>query len=204
MVWKFSKVPFQHNSSLAFSVKLTWFSCRRCGVDVVGKEVDVVTFKLTFGVSFGELVTSDWRGFVAFTEVVKSISSAFIVSQFNSVPPAAFQALYFSINRGSKRDTRYWILITVRWICTSCFKSKKKKKKKISDKDLWVKVPNYIMNEPSQMCISFEIRVHYWSNPVIFWLYSSGALGPLMSIENVYHITNNYICLIHFLLKGHS
>ena len=63
-----------------------------------------------FDVSLGELVTSDWRGCVAFTGVVESISLSFKVSQFNSVPPAAFQALYVSINCRSKRDTEYLLL----------------------------------------------------------------------------------------------
>ena len=63
-----------------------------------------------FDVSLGELVTSDWRGYVAFTGVVKSILSSFKVSQFNSAPPDSFLELYFSINRGSKRDTGYLLL----------------------------------------------------------------------------------------------
>ena len=63
-----------------------------------------------FDVSLGELVTSDWRGCVAFTGVVKSILSSFKVPQFNSVPPAAFQALYFSISCRSKPDTEYLLL----------------------------------------------------------------------------------------------
>ena len=63
-----------------------------------------------FDISLGELVTSNWRGCVVFTGFVKSISLSLKVSQFNSVPPAAFQALYFSINRGSKRNTGYLLL----------------------------------------------------------------------------------------------
>ena len=63
-----------------------------------------------FNFSLGELVTSDWRGCVAFSGVVKLISWSFKVSQFNSVPPAAFQALCFSINSGSKHDTEYLLL----------------------------------------------------------------------------------------------
>ena len=91
---------------------------------------------------------------------------------------------------------RYWILINCLMNMYQLFQILKK----ITDKDVGVKVPNYIMNDTSQMCILFEIRVHYWSNPVIFQLCSGGALGPMLSIGTVYHITSNYICLIYFLL----
>ena len=106
LVWKFPKKPFQHIFNTYSSVKHTWLYCCRDSADIVGKEGDAATFQLMFLCLFRRIGKFYWRGCVALTGVV-SILLSFKVPQLNSVPHAAFQALYFSINHGSKCDTGY-------------------------------------------------------------------------------------------------